>query len=463
MKKKIGIGITEHNRPEILRKCLANIKQYSPNDFKIVIVDDASIEPVKGATFRFEKNVGIARAKNKCIELLQDCDHIFLFDSDCWPKVNDWWKPYVEGKEPHYCYIFKDFINMKLHDCVELYRDEDSVAYSHARGCMIYIENKVIDAVGGMDSNYRRWGYEHVDWSNRIYNVGLTKFRYQDVPNSNQLIYSADEHQSVKSTVTAAERAPYLQEMKDYFEKSFSSTRYAPFTEQKVDVPGTEDVVITVFFTGAPDPQRQNMKWNADISQLNALMNSMKGQKLIVLNDCFDSDTPVPEGVELVRVGTNLNPYFQKWLSVWEYLRDHKEVRKVFVTDATDVEMLKNPFDQVLDGKIYVGSETIQTHNNWMIANHRVQFIQVFLRQNAQKILLNCGIVGGSREDVMSLSRKMNQLYYDNQGNVGNFDMGLFNYVARTFFSEKIVIGPHINTKFKAYEINNKEAWWKHK
>jgi glycosyltransferase involved in cell wall biosynthesis len=458
---KIGIGVTEHNRPEIFAEFLENIKKFMPPDTKLVIVDDASTEPVKGATFRFETNVGIARAKNKCLELLQDCEHIFLFDSDCWPKVADWYKPYVEGEEPHYCYIFKDFIDMKLNDCEEMYRDSKLVAYTHARGCMLYLHNSVLDVVGGMDVNYKRWGYEHVDYSNRIYNAGLTMFRYQDVPNSFDLIHSEDEHRKVASTVSMQERQPYLQEMKSYFEKSFTSDKYCPFTEGTKST-GTEDIVLTCYFTSHVDTQR-DITWEPDIEACMALINSLGDQKVVLLNDCFDETTKVPKNVELVRVETPITPYFQRWISEYQYLKAHPEIRRVFLTDSTDVEMINNPFNHMQSGKLYVGTEVLYVNTPWMVNNHRTPLLVQFYKRNPRTILLNCGLVGGDRADVMELLRLMNALYVSEKGNLGKTEMGGFNYICRTYLQSKLVVGNHIHTRFKAFDRVSKKPWWRHK
>ena len=84
---RIGIGITTHNRKDVFEKTFEEIKKYAPAGAEIVVVDDASTAPVAGATYRFSENVGIARAKNKCMELLYNagCDHFFLFDDDTYP------------------------------------------------------------------------------------------------------------------------------------------------------------------------------------------------------------------------------------------------------------------------------------------------------------------------------------------------------------------------------------------
>ena len=146
---RVGVGVTTHNRRESLTEALGNIRKYLPPGAKLVVVDDASTVPAPNADFRFERNVGIAVAKNKRLELLDGCDHIFLFDDDCWPKCADWWKPYVESEEPHLMYIFRDFAvgGKTLRDIEVVYDDGKRIAYSHTRGCMLYLERRCIEAI----------------------------------------------------------------------------------------------------------------------------------------------------------------------------------------------------------------------------------------------------------------------------------------------------------------------------
>ena len=114
----IGIGLTTHNRRDVLELSLKHFIAFLPPDSKFVIVDDASEEPYESATFRFEENVGIAKAKNKCLELLEDCEHIFIFDDDCYPIKDGWWAEYVASEEPNLMDILKDFD--KLHHSGQL-------------------------------------------------------------------------------------------------------------------------------------------------------------------------------------------------------------------------------------------------------------------------------------------------------------------------------------------------------
>lgn len=193
MKYKIGIGITAHNRQGIFLSSFKKIKQLAPKGSKIIVIDDASLDPIKIANYRFDKNVGIARAKNKCLELLDDCEHIFLFDDDTYPTDKDWHIPYTESDQPHLMYGFDKSLT---HWASDKTIDNNLIIWEKPRGCMLYVENWVLDIVGGMSYAFGKYGHEHVNWSDRIYKAGLTKYNYADVLNPK--IYCLDQ-QNIKS------------------------------------------------------------------------------------------------------------------------------------------------------------------------------------------------------------------------------------------------------------------------
>lgn len=191
---RIGIGVTTRNRPEVFRETIEHIHKYVPAGAVVVVVDDASDRPVEGATFRFTRQAGIARAKNKCLELLADegVEHFFLFDDDCHPIVDEWWRPYVESPEPHLMYAWGD-----VH-----FQTDELVGYVWPKGCMLYAHRRVLERVGGMDPRFGVWGLEHMSWSDRIHAAGLTTCRYQDVPGSEKLFRALDrEDPSFPSSV----------------------------------------------------------------------------------------------------------------------------------------------------------------------------------------------------------------------------------------------------------------------
>jgi hypothetical protein len=209
----------------------------------------------------------------------------------------------------------------------------------------------------------------------------------------------------------------------------------------------------------------------ADKALLKPLIDSTKGQKLVVLTDCFKSE--IDGCVEYVEIETSLNNvYFQRWVSYYQYLQQNKDgKRRVFIVDGTDVQMLNNPFPAMEAGKLYVGDEAERTGCEWLAKHHPHKLIQDFIQQNENKVLLNAGLIGGDVEVIMSFINKFLAFYfqsvsdshfYEDRPDCGNTDMGLFNYIARTHFADCLVHGTQVNTVFKAEKTNN-VSWFKHK
>jgi len=198
---KLGLGIT--TTPERSDIFISNLKEwikYLPPNTNLYVHNDT-------------KHKGVPYSKNKCLSALDDCDHIFLVDDDVRPLKDEWWMPYTSSKEPHLMYIFTGFGN-QTRGIKEIYRSDEIVAYNHMRGCLLYIERRVLDVVGGMDEDFGLGMYEHSDWSNRIHNAGLTTWKVMDVPNSNELIYSMDENEEVESTFDQSQRIKMIRKNK---------------------------------------------------------------------------------------------------------------------------------------------------------------------------------------------------------------------------------------------------------
>lgn len=216
---KIGIAISTHNRREMAEYSIAEWRRLLPEGSKLVIVDDASDIPYPGADYRFEKRTGIAGVKNKCLQLLEDCEHIFLSDDDIYPKHISWWVDYVRGPLSHACYIFSREI---------LWCEPDYYAYMLPRGVLMYFTKRCIELAGGYDTRFTSM-YEHAELSRRIFNMKLTPARYIDVPHSQGAFYSHDEHSTTKSSMTPGQRSGYIKANKKYFDETFLSNKFIPY------------------------------------------------------------------------------------------------------------------------------------------------------------------------------------------------------------------------------------------
>lgn len=443
--QSIGIGITTHNRNKLVAQTVAKLQKLTP-DARLVVVDDASAERVKidgVEVYRFRQNVGIARAKNKCLELLSDCDHIFLFDDDTYPLQPDWWQPYVASPEHHLMYLFKDWSSGKpVGDDSIVYQDDQHRAHHHSRGCMLYIDRLALDTVGGMDVRYGKAMNEHLDWSMRMHNAGLTTFRYMDVVGSEALIYSMDQHQEVHTSI--ANRLTYKDSNQHLLTESETSTAYMPYGK---------DVVIACYFANVLDVQR-GTEWKPDQKAIAKLKASVEfhGYEFVLIHNCFD----LPN-----RVSISSSPYFERWLKEWQYLRNRRDIGNVFVVDATDVDMVNSPFPHIANGRLYIGDEPGKVVSDpWMLTRHTEPNVNSWLRENPDLPLLNCGVVGGNRKLVMELCRDMYQYHFNYPHD--QTEMGIFNRLLHTKYAEVAESGRHVTSLFKKYERRT-NAWFRHK
>lgn len=199
----IGIAITTFNRPQFFYDTLRRVLELSPPEAPVVVVDDGSTDPVKVpervTLYRFAENCGIATAKNKCLELLSEtrATHFFLFDDDTWPTAPNWWRPYVASDQPHLMYHFAQ--GPSHWDSFFCGGGPGHRAFERPRGCMLYVERRVLDAVGGMHTAFGKHGGEHGDWSMRIHRAGFTHQPFTDV--SEPDIYCRDQREPGISSV----------------------------------------------------------------------------------------------------------------------------------------------------------------------------------------------------------------------------------------------------------------------
>lgn len=467
---RIGIAITTRNRADVLKMAIKQHNMHLPAGTLLMVIDDGSLPraevPDTIKLHRHETSLGIVASKNASLSALMDagCEHLFLWDDDAWPIADNWHLPYIESPEPHLAYQFLDLAGRnKLNDLSVLYRDDQHVAYTGQRGVMLYYHRSAIEKVGGFDPVYGRGMYEHSDLALRIHNAGLTSWAYADVLGSDKLIHSLDEHEAVERSVPRPDR----QALVERNVKIHNERRDAGFTGY-VEYRKQRDVVITTLLTSQPDPQR-GTKMTASPDMLAKWASSLRNCGRIALVDELHT---APEDIELYRVpDVKMNVYFRRWLHIWQHLRDHPEYRFVWCTDGTDVEMLRAPWGEMEAGKVYVGSEPKTYADTWAKQNHPERIYQEFIEAHRNNVMLNAGLLGGSRADVMAFAHGIIRLYYriesyrfwrKEQAGAAVGDMLAFGIVAHSF-AGKVVTGPHVHTVFKSEGTGKEYAWFKHK
>lgn len=208
----IGVCIsTTPDRIDLFRETYAKWDAMMPDDSILTFVSD-------------DDHSGVAKTKNASLALLEflGVTEYFIVDNDVWPISREWHVPYVNSPEPHLLYNFKQPGKPKT-DMQEIYRDENIVSYSHTRGCFIYVNQKVLDTVGGFDTRFYN-GFEHPNYTNRIHNAGLTTHRSMDIPGSDRLLYSLDQDGGIESSIPK-DLKQYRKNLKLYKE-SLTSKEY---------------------------------------------------------------------------------------------------------------------------------------------------------------------------------------------------------------------------------------------
>lgn len=219
--------------------------------------------------------------------------------------------------------------------------------------------------------------------------------------------------------------------------------------------------VVTALLTRTADPQR-GIKWDPDPTSYLPLVTTARhhGSRVVILHDePLTHSTPA----ETVLVGdAGGNVYERKWRHALAWLAGCDD-DEAFVTDGTDVTMLRSPWGRLEPGTIYLGSEAGTLANRWMLRHHPHPEIQSLLRSNPRGTLYNCGLVGGKRADVLAFVETV-VATYDRLHETGDpgLDMGVVNLVAHTLWPRQIVTGAGVHTTFKAYADNGR-AWFAHK
>lgn len=217
MENEAVICITTRNRPEDLERCLYAWDKFYP-EIPIIIVDDASDIVYCKSDYRFTKQAGISRAKNKCIELsmLKDVDHIILADDDAIPIKRGGLEKYIESKYNHLCYTFLPNGN-KL--------DDNHTKHTLGNGCLMYFNRVVFETIGGFDTTFFA-KYEHTQLSHRCYYNGLIPMPYIDIKNSMEYFHCFDQDEGHKRSFSELEMRDLLRSGSKHFIKTLNSKEF---------------------------------------------------------------------------------------------------------------------------------------------------------------------------------------------------------------------------------------------
>lgn len=144
-----------------------------------------------GMKIHFTHNAeSVSEGKNNCLRALQECDHIFLFDDDTYPLQSGWAEWFINHSKTsgnqHFSYL------REVHQIRLLKTVGEIGVYNNSAGCMMYITKLGLEKIGAFDTKYSKYGFEHVNYSERCYQGGVSGARNVCPIGAEDYIYSLD-------------------------------------------------------------------------------------------------------------------------------------------------------------------------------------------------------------------------------------------------------------------------------
>lgn len=151
---KYGVGVIAVGRRPIRDYLL-------PYDCKFVVVTDT-------------ERRGVAWARNQVLQRLDHCEHIFLFDDDCWPVMRGWaeyWAGQCEAAGVRYSALPEAFKSGMMDFNI---RAPEVIAWGGGIGAAIYQHRSALDVIGGYNEALHGYGFEDAGRADRAFRAGLT-------------------------------------------------------------------------------------------------------------------------------------------------------------------------------------------------------------------------------------------------------------------------------------------------
>lgn len=153
---RFGVGvITVGRRP---------IRDYLlPDDCTFVVVEDT-------------ERRGVAWARNQVLQQLDHCEHIFLFDDDCWPTIRGWaeyWAGECDRAGIRYSALPEAF-KTGITGPQDWTCGEELMTWDGGIGAAIYQHRSTLDVIGGYNEALQGYGFEDAGRADRAFRAGLS-------------------------------------------------------------------------------------------------------------------------------------------------------------------------------------------------------------------------------------------------------------------------------------------------
>lgn len=210
---KIGVGvITTPNR-----QINDNIEKFTDPSANLYIYLDKEFK-------------GAAHARNALLSQLSDCDHVFLFDDDCYPVMTGWEQYFIEQAKKHnigYIVLPEAFKTPLIS------LNGEMAVWNGGIGCFSYQNQQALKAIGGYNTAYSKYGFEDAGRLFRAIRAGLTGGEYPSCPiRAIAYIHSEDVYaENPNVNYTYEQKQKFIEMNKPIYHAEISGKLYYPFND----------------------------------------------------------------------------------------------------------------------------------------------------------------------------------------------------------------------------------------
>jgi GT2 family glycosyltransferase len=241
----IGVGILSYNRLESLMTLIESIRKFTDLKKTTIFVSDESTD---GRTWDWLKSqtdivpihnerIGIAGNTNRLFRCLKRFKYKLLLNDDVEVLKYGWDRFYFEVMNKtglkHFCYR-----QSGVYGAIRPNPSNNGVitVSEKPHGAVMAIHDDAFKKVGFMDEEFGIYGFEHVDYSDRIIRSGLTPAGYHDYIGSDSFFKVYND----KSTV---DKSSFKEAQNTYNRKKNDSSRIYVGTSAKTIVPAMSCVI----------------------------------------------------------------------------------------------------------------------------------------------------------------------------------------------------------------------------
>ena len=240
------------------------------------------------------------------------------------------------------------------------------------------------------------------------------------------------------------------------------------------------DVIFSSYFTSGIDPQRQRHIKNNNFSYMKIWYFSMKmlSLKAVIFHDELSNEfTQKISSDQLKFFSTDLqcrSTNDARFYSYLKYLKSNTDIHRVFLTDISDVEFKKDPFElmDILGDFLYIGTDIdlfpTLASMGWLTKrltdcfgaesneNGEIAYIKKL------NIVYNAGVIGGTRDLIISFLERVTEMLDKTPHDV-NCNMPVVNYVVHKYFDDKVYTGYPLTSRFMKRQEKPTEVYILHK